>query len=248
MGEKNKRTVSLSVHDLVDFLLREGDIDNRVYNQDTMKMGTLLHSVYQQKQGKSYLSEVYLKETFDLGECFMSLEGRADGIIIGGKYPVIDEIKSTIADIEEFHASQKRWHLGQALCYALMYLHENSLSEADIRLTYISQNDTKIQKIYQYHYSLERIEEEVHSLMNDYLSFQKTYWEHERIVKETAKSLTFPFETSRPGQGKMSKCVYKSAEDGGLFFLEAPTGIGKTISSIYPAYKAIGNGKIDRIF
>ena len=118
----NSRYISLSVHDLVDRLLRRGDIDSRVYNLETMKMGSLLHSSYQSKQGNDYLSEYPLRGEVETEVGTVLLQGRADGIIVGGKRPIIDEIKSTVIPLEDFFNQQKEWHLGQALCYCYLYL------------------------------------------------------------------------------------------------------------------------------
>lgn len=117
-----KRYLNLSVHQLVDFLLREGDIDDRVYNQETMKAGSRLHSSYQSQQNDDYVSEMYLSSRIELEEGTIVLSGRADGVILGGEYPIIDEIKTTIAPVADFAAEQEAWHLGQAVCYAYMYL------------------------------------------------------------------------------------------------------------------------------
>ena len=137
--------LTISVHQLVDFLLRIGDIDNRIYNKATMLMGTKIHSYYQKKQNNEYISEYELQETFFLDNFEINLQGRADGIIIDRKNNkvIIDEIKSTVSSLEEFYNQQVKWHLGQAECYALMYAHEKKLDEIDIRLTYISQLDQK---------------------------------------------------------------------------------------------------------
>ena len=135
--------LKLSVHQLVDFLLRTGDIDNRVYNKASMAEGTRIHAIYQKKQSSHYHSEVFLTETFLVDGFEVTLEGRADGIIVLPTRVIIDEIKSTVIDLDEFKDSQNRWHLGQAECYALMYAHENNLDEIDVRLTYISQIPTK---------------------------------------------------------------------------------------------------------
>ena len=136
-----KKFLTLSVHQLVDFLLRTGDIDNRIYNTATMAEGTLIHAMHQSRQGRNYVSEYNLLEEFKVRDFDVVLEGRADGIIDLGNTAIIDEIKSTIAPLEEYFESQKEWHLGQAKCYALMYAHEKKYDSISIRLTYIHQVD-----------------------------------------------------------------------------------------------------------
>ena len=112
-----KRIINLSVHDIVDLLLRKGDIDNRVFNNETMEEGTRLHKIYQYKQGDNYIKEYFFSHTFEYEEMVLNVQGRADGVIVDEKEVVIDEIKTTNADIEAFHISQEEWHLGQAKIY-----------------------------------------------------------------------------------------------------------------------------------
>ena len=245
MSERIYRT--LSVHELVDFLLRRGDIDNRVYNYETMQMGSKIHSSYQKKQGNSYLSEVALKGTFDRPLGVITLEGRADGIILKGDYPVIDEIKSTVQDLETFYQEQKEWHLGQAKCYALMYAKANKVDEIGISLTYISQNEDK-RMIKEFRYSLVELETDVNALLDAYLSFLSVHQNHIEKRNLSIESLSFPFPSFRPGQREMSKYIYGTIKNGGLFYLEAPTGIGKTMSALFPAIKGFEEANIDKIF
>lgn len=242
-----KLFLSLSVHGLVDFLLRRGDIDNRIYNQETMMMGSKLHSAFQEKQGHSYLSEYPLKESFTREKGVIELEGRADGIIVGGAFPVIDEIKSTVAPLDEFYAEQKEWHLGQAACYALMYLHAVGGEKAGIRLTYLSQVNSD-QKVVENVFSLAELEKRIGSLLDAYLAFYEAQKEHERKRNLSAVSLPFPFAQFRSGQREMAKYVYAVANKGGSFYCEAPTGIGKTMSALYPALKAFAQGENQKIF
>ncbi len=248
MSEKVKKQLNLSVHQLVDFLLREGDIDNRIYNQETMNLGSKIHSSFQKKQGKSYLSEVFLETTVERKEYSIHLEGRADGIIIGDSNPIIDEIKSTVSPLEEFYNIQKEWHYGQAKCYAYMYLKREKLPRANIRLTYISQQDFDQRMVKERCFTFEELEEYVYSLVDRYLDFNKRESEHIHARNISASSLAFPYPEFRKGQRDLAKYVYTIAKKGGIFFFEAPTGIGKTISTIYPAIKSFAKTDNQKIF
>ncbi len=248
MSEKSKKQLNLSVHQLVDFLLREGDIDNRIYNQETMNLGSKIHSSFQKKQGKSYLSEVFLETTIEKKDYSIHLEGRADGIILGDINPIIDEIKSTISPLEEFYKVQKEWHYGQAKCYAYMYLKKEKLPRANIRLTYISQQDFDQRMVKERCFTFEELEEYVNSLIDRYLNFNKRELEHIRARNASASSLAFPYNDFRKGQRDLAKYVYTVAKKGGIFFFEAPTGIGKTISTIYPAIKSFAVTDNQKIF
>lgn len=239
--------LKLSVHQLVDFLLRTGDIDNRVYNKASMAEGTRIHAIYQKKQSSHYHSEVFLSETFLVDGFEVTLEGRADGIIVLPTRVIIDEIKSTVIDLDEFKDSQNRWHLGQAECYALMYAHENNLDEIDVRLTYISQIiDT--QKVFEYHYSVDRLEQIITNLIHQYLSFYEIIYRNNINRNLSCETLEFPFESFREGQRKLAKYCYGTALKGGRLFVEAPTGIGKTMSTLFPFVKSFKDGHNEKIF
>ena len=241
------KKLRLSVHQLVDFLLRTGDIDNRVYNSTTMQEGTRIHSMYQKAQGGNYLAEYALFETFKVDDFEISLEGRADGIIVRGDEVTIDEIKSTVADLKEYFNEQKEWHLGQAKCYALMYAHEKGLDHVHIDLTYINQLDeTKLVK--HFTYSIEQLEEDIEKLMKQYLDFYRFIFERTQKRNESAKTLEFPFGEFRKGQRKLAKYTYGIATNGGILICEAPTGIGKTVSTLYPSVKSFSLEKNEKIF
>ncbi len=242
-----KPYLQLSVHDVVDFLLRVGDIDERVYNQETMELGSKIHSAFQKKQGKEYLSEYLLGESFDRPLGTIVLSGRADGIIIGGEYPIIDEIKSTILPLDVFYEQQLAWHLGQAECYALMYCHQEKLSRIGVRLTYISQREEGRQE-HSFSYTVEELEQKVHGYLDEYLDFHKISFDHRKARDASCAKLAFPFPSFRKGQRELAKYSYGIAKKGGYLFAEAPTGIGKTMSTLYPFVKSFMEGKNERIF
>ena len=243
-----KRYLSLSVHQLVDFLLREGDIDDRVYNQETMNAGSRLHSSYQAEQGSDYVSEMFLSARIEVEEGTIVLSGRADGVILGGEKPIIDEIKTTIAPVEEFAATQEAWHLGQAICYAYMYLNMQGGDKAGVRLTYFHQINTDDKLIKDYEFSREELTSAVEGYVRDYLHFLESTFSHQARRDESAKSAPFPYASFRAGQRDLAKYVYGLAKRGGTLFVEAPTGIGKTMSTLYPASKAYQTGRLDKIF
>ena len=242
-----KKVLVLSVHQLVDFLLRAGDIDNRVYNSTTMNEGTLIHAMYQSRQGKNYISEYQLKDTFNVNDFEITLEGRADGIIVHGDDVIIDEIKSTVSDLEEFYNEQCEWHLGQAKCYALMYAREQKLDHISVRLTYINQLD-KSMMVKNFSYVTSELEKDIYDLLDEYTTFFQIIYNRTVARNASAKDLAFPYPSFRSGQKKLAKYAYGIAQNGGVLFAEAPTGIGKTISTLYPFVKSFASGDNEKIF
>ena len=203
--------------------------------------------MYQKAQGGNYLAEYALFETFKVDDFEISLEGRADGIIVRGDEVTIDEIKSTVADLKEYFNEQKEWHLGQAKCYALMYAHEKGLDHVHVDLTYINQLDeTKLVK--HFTYSVEQLEEDIENLMRQYLDFYRFIFDRTQKRNESAKALEFPFGEFRKGQRKLAKYTYGIATNGGILICEAPTGIGKTVSTLYPSVKSFSLEKNEKIF
>lgn len=242
-----KYELVLSVHQLVDFLLRTGDIDNRIYNQETMAEGSFLHSMHQSKQGRNYMAEYPLKERFTCQGIDIVLEGRADGIYFDGQEYVIEEIKSTIVNLDDYFLTQKEWHLGQAKCYALMFAHERNIDFIIIKLTYYHQLD-KTRLIKEFRYSTHELEEDIDALFNEYLNFYRLIIERTKKRNQSAAELEFPFDDFRSGQRQMSKYCYAVAQNGGTLFVEAPTGIGKTISALYPSVKSFAGEENEKIF
>ena len=244
-----QKELTLSVHQLVDFLLRTGDIDNRVFNRSTMSEGSRLHSAFQDQQTSDYVPEYPLKRTFYVDEVSITLEGRADGVIKkkNGEF-LIDEIKTTVMDLDEFREQNNEWHLGQAKCYALMFALEQNLDSIGVRMTYIRQGKEK-DKLFEHHYFLRsELENFVLDLLDEYIQFYNIVFRAVEKRNASIKELEFPFPSYRRGQKELMKCVFVIAKNGGKFFAEAPTGIGKTMSTIFPSIKAMENDEQAKLF
>ena len=244
-----EKYLTLSVHQLVDFLLRTGDIDNRVFNRSSMTEGSRLHSVYQSKQSSNYLAEFPLKMSFNVDEVNIVLEGRADGIIKRSETEyVIDEIKTTVEDLKIFHDDNLEWHLGQAKCYAYMFAKQTNLEFIGIKLTYIRQGKEKEQLVDSYVFNILELEQFVVKLLNEYLAFYNIIFNKISKRNESIEALKFPFSKFRQGQRDLAKYTYAMAKKRGRLFAEAPTGIGKTISTVFPFIKALKDDDNSKIF
>ncbi|MCL2708109.1 MAG: hypothetical protein FWF03_03230, partial [Defluviitaleaceae bacterium] len=125
------RPVRLSVRQLVEFILRGGDIDAAYMSVGRAPEGVKTHKRIQKmnkaqaaKDGGVYQSEYTLRHACLHKGIFFEIEGRADGIIIKGDSVVIEEIKSTVGPAPPNAPDESHWHLAQAKCYAYMYLAE----------------------------------------------------------------------------------------------------------------------------
>ena len=239
--------VSLSVHELVDSVLRSGDIDSRVFNNATMLEGSRIHRYYQSKMLPNYKSEVFLEIDGEYEEFEFHIEGRADGIIVNEDSIIVDEIKSCVGDLDEFHEKQENWHLGQAKVYAYMYCKQHNIKIADVVLTYISQLDNDLTKKFYYHFSMDELELFFNQLIIEFFKFQTIVLTHKNQVRANLKQISFPYSKLNKYQNELMTFVDDVESKTGQFGLvEAPTGIGKTISFLYPSLKNLK--KYDRIF
>ncbi len=239
--------VIISVHELVDFVLRSGDIDTRVFNLETMNRGTQIHSYYQAKQNDKYLAEQSLKYEFTFDDNLITLHGRVDGIVINNEKVVIEEIKSTNSELESFFSMNEKWHLGQAECYALIYALNNNLATIHVQLTYISQVDErKIIKLYEY--DLATLKANINHYFSQYFTFFNTIEKYRKMRKKGAFPLKFPFEFVRSGQVEMMSSIKESLTRKESLFINAPTGIGKTMAALFPSIEYLHNHGPLKIF
>ncbi len=239
-------TLSLSVHQIVDFLFRSGDIDDRIYNTSSMLEGTRLHKFYQDRQGNNYLKEYYLKYIFYIDDYELIVDGRSDGIILG-PIVTIEEIKTTVDDLDHFFKENEMWHFAQAEFYAYIYAKNNNLNKINVSLMYFSQNKKdRLKKLYNYDFDI--LEQKIYCYLNDYLSYQKTFLIKERIRDESLKNLSFPFPFIRNGQNELIESTIECVLNHTSNFVEASTGIGKTISTLYGSLCLMKDKRIDKIF
>ncbi|MBQ7934066.1 MAG: ATP-dependent DNA helicase [Lachnospiraceae bacterium] len=239
--------VRVSVRNLVEFVLRQGDIDNRHAGsvENAMLEGGRIHRKIQRSMGAEYQAEVSLRYTMPCKNYILVVEGRADGIIEKDDRVVIDEIKGTYRAVE-YMKEPVPVHLAQAKCYAYIYGLQHELEEIGVRLTYCNMESEEI-RYFHFDYTFRELEEWYQQLLREYLKWSDYSWEWKQKRQVSIEALQFPF-AYRQGQKELVEHVYKTIYHKKKLFLEAPTGVGKTISTVFPAVKAIGKGMGERIF
>lgn len=253
--KENKEIFKISVRNLVEFILRSGDLDNRVgrKSSDAMQEGSKIHRKIQKQMGDGYQVEVSLALTvpFSFPDFLLDfcVEGRADGVfkteIEGETLVCIDEIKGVYRNLS-YITEPATLHLAQALCYAYIYAVHFRQEKMAVQLTYCHLETEEIKRFQQV-YTFEDLKKRFAAFVESYLKWViwKRNWKKER--NETIKRLTFPF-SYRTGQKELVRDVYLTILRERKLFIEAPTGVGKTISTIFPAIKAMGEEKIEKIF
>lgn len=292
--------VITSVRNLVEFILRNGDIDNRkaAAPENAMQEGGRIHRMLQKRMGADYHAEVTLRYTYHTPRYDIVVEGRADGIIdgqlakrilkevpvcfgtpeqnrpetmiegqlcfqsadlavTGGETPleyypdsisdtvVIDEIKGTYADVSRMKEPVSV-HLAQAKCYAYIYAKQNKLPFIRVRMTYCNMDTEELQYFFR-DYRFQDLENWFEWLIQSYQKWAdyEVDWKEKR--QQSIKDLSFPF-SYREGQKELITYVYQTLYHKKKLFIEAPTGAGKTLSTVFPSVKAIGEQMAEKLF
>lgn len=245
MEEKISR---ISVRNLVEFILREGDIDNRkagLPDKEAMQLGGRIHRKIQRQMGSDYYAEVPLKITVPCEGFAIQIEGRADGIQKTADGVVVDEIKGVLRELE-YIEKPVSVHLAQAKCYGYIYGKQQELDSITIQMTYC-QMETEEVKRFQETFSIEELERWFLDIVMQYEKWARFQVEWRQTRDATIKEAEFPYPY-REGQRELVTSVYRTILRKKKLFIQAPTGVGKTMATIFPAVKAVGEGLGDKIF
>ncbi len=239
--------IRISVRDLVEFILRSGDIDNRYHgsSENAMQEGSRIHRMIQKKMGSDYQSEVTLRYCYVTDKYTLVIEGRADGVIDTATEKMIDEIKSTYRDLARMKEPVPV-HLAQAKCYAYIYASQKGLEQIRVRMTYCHVETEEI-RYFNRDYTMEELSAWFDQIREEYLKWADYQFEWKRTRDESIRQLEFPYEY-RKGQKELVTYVYQTIYHKRKLFIEAPTGVGKTISTVFPSIKAMERGMGERIF
>lgn len=245
-------SIKISVRNLVEFILRSGDLTTSstgLRDTEAMLEGTRIHKKLQRKMGSSYQAEVSLRHTTiltrDQIEFEIKVEGRADGIFPDDTGMNIDEIKGIYQDISSL-SEPIPVHRAQALCYGYIYATDHALKNIGIRVTYCHIPTEEIRH-FQEHIDYQTLSSWYEDLLDRYAAWISWQLHWQEMRNASIRELDFPFPY-REGQAKLVKGVYQSILREKRLYIEAPTGVGKTIATLYPAIKSIGEGICEKIF
>lgn len=245
---EEKELIKISVRNLVEFILREGDIDNRTgggMDKEAMLQGSRIHRKIQRRMGSDYRAEVSLKLQIPCEGFILQVEGRADGIIEDGQGSMIDEIKGVLREMEHIEAPSNV-HLAQAKCYAYIYALQENLKKIRVQMTYCNLETEDLKRFTQ-EFTREELEEWFIGLVRKYEKWAKFQIEWKSGRNVSIKSVEFPFDY-RDGQREIVTSVYRTILRKKKLFIQAPTGVGKTMAAVFPAVRAMGEGFGERIF
>lgn len=244
----DKKVIRISVRNLVEFILRSGDLDNRkgaFADKESMAKGSRIHRKIQKQMGGLYQAEVPLSYQAEYEEFSVLVEGRADGIIDEEELVTIDEIKGVhrkLSSLEE----PLEVHLAQAKCYAYFYGMQKDREKLKVQMTYCNLETEEILR-FEKIYTRKELESWFGWLIDQY--YRWALWQHQWIItrNESMQGMEFPFPY-REGQRDVVSSVYRSILRKMQLFIQAPTGVGKTMSTLFPAVRSMGEGLSEKIF
>ena len=234
-----KTEIRISVRSLVEFILRSGDLDSRrgTMDKEAMQKGSRLHRKIQRQMGSNYRPEVPLKYDIEYEDVVLRIEGRADGIFTEDGKTCIDEIKGVYRNVETLD-SPVPVHRAQAMCYAFITAVQENQEEIDVQMTYANLDTEEIRRFRETlsRTFLKNWFQDLADKYHKWVSYRQS-WKEKRDA--SMKNLEFPF-SYRKGQREMVTGVYHAVSSKKQIFVQAPTGVGKTMSSVFPAVRAVG--------
>lgn len=240
--------IRISVRNLVEFILRSGDLDNRrskMADKEAMLMGGKIHRKIQKKMESAYQAEVSLRHETIYEELSIQVEGRADGISRAQDVVLVDEIKGVYRDLARLE-SPVEVHEAQAKCYAYFYAYDHQQKAMQVQLTYCNMETEDIKRFCKT-YTFEELELWYQKLVDEYYRWVRFQFQWRKRRDQSMEGVEFPFEYRR-GQKEIVAGVYHVIQKKKQLFLQAATGVGKTMSTVYPSVRAVGAGLAEKIF
>ncbi len=242
-----KNEMKISVRTLAEYVYKSGSIVSGFRTASSFTEGSRIHREVQKAYNEQDLSEVYLKTEIEYEDLHFIIEGRCDGLLVNAGRITIDEIKSTSLSLELINEDSNLAHWAQAECYAYMYMEDNELDCIDIQLTYVQKSSGEVKRFIRTR-TYDQIREAMLNMVSVFAPYAKWRLKHELNRNQSIKALAFPFAQYRKGQRQLAGSVYKTIQEKKTIFASAPTGIGKTISTLFPSVKAIGEEHLGKIF
>ncbi len=230
--------IEKSVKDVVSYVYQAGDLNLEYFQANRAQYGTQAHQHLQKKYPKE-ACEVYIEQTFSYDGHDITLSGRMDVLTKQGDEVIIGEIKSTTRRLDKIVENDRPVHYAQAKCYGYLYLLKHKeLKKITIQLIYCDLTGTYTRTFDQV-YTFEELQSFVQQTLKVYLAWYLILLAGMQDKLKTKNILNFPFGEFRQYQRELSGTVYHCIQHQKNLLLRAPTGIGKTMGTLFPAIKAL---------
>lgn len=242
--EKESNTIRTTVTELASRLARADDLGAGSRPRVSAETGARIHRRLAEEAGPGFSPEVPLRHECSLGGLNFCITGRADGILTGEAGVTVVELKAVRS--RDYYSSQPA-HTAQLLCYAYFYAADHGMDFINTQLTYYNPDNDEMRHMMGT-YSIEQLRDTFYTMLAAFSRWAALAVDRETRRLPSIRAAAFPFGHYRPGQDELALAVFRAIRRGERLFVQAPTGIGKTMSVLYPAVKALGEGKCDRIF
>lgn len=240
-GAANPERYIVAVRALCEFTAKVGDLDLRFTPSPTAQEGIAGHRTVASRRGADYRAEVSLSGDYQS----LTVRGRADGYD-----PVrnqLEEVKTYRGELDAMPANHRQLHWAQIKVYGWLLCQQLELSEVTLALVYfniVTEQETLLRQTCDAHALREFFERQCAI----FLKWAQQELAHTHRLHEGLRSLAFPHPTFRTGQRMLAESVYKAASTGRCLMAQAPTGIGKTVGTLFPLLKAAPGQKLDKVF
>lgn len=245
-----KLEIKKSVRELVELVLKSGSLDNTFKTNARAIEGVRAHQKLQKSNAeifKNYEKEVYLDTKIDVGKFLLHIDGRCDGIIEDLGRIIVEEIKSTYVPLNLIYDDFNEMHWSQGKIYAYMVCEKRNIDVVYVQLSYYNLENNEV-KSFLKKYTRKELIDYIMELVSYYKKYIEIQMENKIKRDNSIKELQFPFTSYRKGQLSFIKSCYGTIRDKEKIFIEAPTGTGKTISTIFPALKSLSSQLSNKIF
>lgn len=230
----------VAVRALCEFTAKVGDLDLRFTPSPTAQQGIVGHRTVASRRSAEYQAEVSLEGQYQN----LLVRGRADGYDPQGN--VLEEVKTYRADFTSIPANHRQLHWAQARVYGWLLCQSLQLTTLNLALVYfdiVSEKETRVEELW----SANDLEQFFNQQCALFLSWAEQEMRHRQARDQAAQLLAFPHAQFRTGQRSLAEAVYKTASGGRCLMAQAPTGIGKTIGTLFPLIKAMPKQQLDTL-
>jgi DNA excision repair protein ERCC-2 len=242
--------LSVSVRELVEFSAASGDLFSENYAGPSALEGIRAHQSIQSSRSSDWHKEQKLESVYEFKDCALKLAGRVDLMCLCSDAVILEEIKTTYLDQDALSESQLNLHWAQLKLYAWLYVRSSDSLAAGqtmiCRATWYNL-PRKQEHSEDRYFSRDELDVYAKKLIGIYLDWYLAWRSKAEEERKWAKALQFPFASFREGQRELANDVYLAIKHKRHLLVEAATGTGKSISTLFPAVKYFGQSKLTQI-
>ncbi|CAN5370907.1 ATP-dependent DNA helicase [soil metagenome] len=231
----------MAVRALCEFTAKQGDLDLRFTPSPSAQEGMAGHALVASRRGKSWQPELSLAGDYKE----LRVRGRADGYDPDKKQ--LEEIKTFRGDLAAMPENHRQLHWAQVKIYGWLLCQKLELAEVRLALVYLdigNHEETLLNEVF----TADALKDFFEAQCEKFLGWAQQELAHRAARDAALETLAFPHAAFRPGQRDLAQAVYRSAASGRCLMAQAPTGIGKTIGTVFPLLKAAPRQELDKVF